>query len=116
MLRAAAASQNAKTSKGQTIKIVREALQQQADGYADVLDAKDNMIDRQRDMLVEQRRQLLEKQRVNADPDVIQITELQKVQEMAPKDKYRVLEFLVKELMGMREQGHGPPEGARRRA
>ena len=41
---------------------------------------------------------------MNKDPDIIQITELQKVQEMDPKDKYRVLEFLVKELMGMREQ------------
>ena len=103
MLRAAAATQNANSTKLTTLKIVKDALAEQESRFAEQMNAKENMIDRQRDMLVDQRRQILEKQRMNKDPDIIQITELQKVQEMDPKDKYRVLEFLVKELMGMRE-------------
>ena len=38
------------------------------------------------------------------DPNVIQITELQKLAQMDVTDKYAVLEFLVKELMGMRKE------------
>lgn len=37
------------------------------------------------------------------DPNVIQITELQKLAKMETEDKYTVLEFLVKELIGMRK-------------
>ena len=35
---------------------------------------------------------------------MIQITELQKLAQMETTDKYAVLEFLVKELMGMRKE------------
>ena len=35
---------------------------------------------------------------------MIQITELQKLAQMDVTDKYAVLEFLVKELMGMRKE------------
>ena len=108
MLRAAAATQNPNSTHLTTIKIVRDALAEQEARFRDIMDAKDQMIGRQRDMLIDQRRQILEKERVNQDPDIIQITELQKVQEMDPKDKYRVLEFLVKELMNMRDEM--PPE------
>ena len=40
---------------------------------------------------------------MKADPNVIQITELQKLAGMETTDKYAVLEFLVKELIGMRK-------------
>lgn len=37
------------------------------------------------------------------DPNVIQVSELQKLDGLEAEDKYQVLEFLVKELMGMRK-------------
>ena len=37
------------------------------------------------------------------DPNVIQITELQKLTQLDTQDKYTILEFLVKELIGMRK-------------
>ena len=37
------------------------------------------------------------------DPNVIQITELQKLTQLETQDKYTVLEFLVKELMRLTE-------------
>jgi len=40
---------------------------------------------------------------VKKDPNVIQVSELQKLDGLEAEDKYQVLEFLVKELMGMRK-------------
>ena len=35
--------------------------------------------------------------------DHIKLDGLQKIQELEPEDKYKVLEFLVKEMMGVRD-------------
>jgi len=46
---------------------------------------------------------MIEQEQLKKDPNVIQITELQKLAKMEDQDKYAVLEFLVKELIGMRK-------------
>lgn len=72
------------------------------------MEDKNIMIERQRDLLMQQHRQVLDQQKASENPDIIQITQLDKIQNMDVKDKYRVLEFLVKELVGMRDV-HGLP-------
>ena len=54
-------------------------------------------------MLLAQKEQMIEQEKLKQDPNVIQITELQKLAQMETQDKYTVLEFLVKELIGMRK-------------
>ena len=54
-------------------------------------------------MIIAQKRELLEKERLDKDPNVIQITELQKLAQLDTTDKYQILEFLVRELIGMRK-------------
>ena len=54
-------------------------------------------------MLLAQKQRLVEQEKLKQDPNVIQITELQKLAQMETSDKYAVLEFLVKELIGMRK-------------
>lgn len=46
---------------------------------------------------------MIEQEKLKQDPNIIQITELQKLAQMETQDKYTVLEFLVKELIGMRK-------------
>ena len=72
--------------------------------YREMLQAKDNEIARNQELLISYKRELQEREKVKQDPNVIQITELQKLAEMDVPDKYAVLEFLVKELMGMRKE------------
>ena len=76
----------------------------QEEKYRAMLEAKDNEIAKNQELLIAYKRELQEKEKVKQDPNVIQITELQKLAQMAVPDKYAVLEFLVKELMGMRKE------------
>ena len=54
-------------------------------------------------MLLAQKERMVEQEKLKQDPNVIQITELQKLTQLETQDKYTVLEFLVKELIGMRK-------------
>ena len=76
----------------------------QEEKYREMLEAKDNEIARNQELLIAYKRELQEREKVKQDPNVIQITELQKLAQMDVPDKYAVLEFLVKELMGMRKE------------
>ena len=76
----------------------------QEEKYRAMLEAKDNEIAKNQELLIAYKRELQEKEKVKQDPNVIQITELQKLAQMDVPDKYAVLEFLVKELMGMRKE------------
>ena len=60
------------------------------------------MIERQQELIISQKKQLLDYETEKKDPNIIQVTELQKLAQLEAADKYQVLEFLVKELMGMR--------------
>ena len=104
LTRAATAAKSGTTTKGQTLAIVREAMDVQEGKYREMLQAKDNEIARNQELLISYKRELQEREKVKQDPNVIQITELQKLAEMDVPDKYAVLEFLVKELMGMRKE------------
>lgn len=75
----------------------------QEEKFKQTLEAKDDQIVRQQELLIAQKKQLQEREKMKQDPNVIQITELQKLASMETTDKYAVLEFLVKELMGMRK-------------
>lgn len=68
-----------------------------------MLEAKDNEIIAHQEMLIQQKQRMIEQEQLKKDPNVIQITELQKLAKMEDQDKYAVLEFLVKELIGMRK-------------
>jgi len=68
-----------------------------------MLEAKDNEIIQHQEMLIAQKERMVEQEKLKKDPNVIQITELQKLAQMETQDKYTVLEFLVKELIGMRK-------------
>ena len=103
MTKAAALAKSGTTTKGQTLKIVREAMDVQEERFKQMMEAKDDQIVRQQELLIAQKKQLQEREKLKQDPNVIQITELQKLAGMETADKYAVLEFLVKELMGMRK-------------
>ena len=75
----------------------------QEERFKQMMEAKDDQLARQQELLIAQKRQLQEREKLKQDPNVIQITELQKLAQMETEDKYAVLEFLVKELMGMRK-------------
>lgn len=75
----------------------------QEERFKQMMEAKDDQLVRQQELLIAQKKQLQEREKLKQDPNVIQITELQKLAQMETADKYAVLEFLVKELMGMRK-------------
>jgi len=87
----------------QTLKVVKEAMALQEMKFNQMLEAKDAEIIRHQEMLIAQKQRMLEQEKLKRDPNIIQITELQKLTQMDVADKYAVLEFLVKELMGMRK-------------
>ena len=58
--------------------------------------------------MIRQREQILKMQNnASGSQDKIELEGIQKVKELAPEDKYKVLEFLVKEMMDVREQHPG---------
>ena len=94
--------------KAQTLRIVKEALALQEAKHKQMLAAKEEELIRHQEMLIQQKERMLEQERLKKDPNVIQITELQKLAQMDVADKYSVLEFLVKELIGMRKEMQPP--------
>ena len=89
--------------RAQTVQICKEAMALQETKYKQMLEAKDEEIIRHQEMLLAQKQRMVEQEQLKQDPNVIQITELQKLAQMETQDKYTVLEFLVKELIGMRK-------------
>jgi len=74
------------------------------------MSGKDQVIDRQRKVMLQQREQIHQLQQMKNEfakmtqpKDTITLDGIQKVRELAPEDKYNVLEFLVKEMMGVKE-------------
>ena len=77
MMKAAAAKDT--SAKANTLRIVREALHNQEQKFKHQMESREQEIIRQQEMLIAQRRELIEKEKLDKDPNIIQITELQKL-------------------------------------
>lgn len=75
------------------------------------MSGKDHIIRRQHKVMVAQREQILHLQQMQVEfsklalnPDVIKLDGIQKVRELEAEDRYKVLEFLVREMMDIKDQ------------
>ena len=94
-------------NKQQTLKLVKDAIKIKTEQTEQQLASKDALIQRQQDILIDQQRKLHELQakqvHITQDPNIIQINDLQKIRGLDVQDRYNVLEMLVKELVGLRQ-------------
>lgn len=100
--------------KGASTKIVKEALKAQEERHKEAVSAKERIIRQQKEIMLKQQEQLarLAQSALNLEPDspkkeVIELRDVQKLQELDVQDRYNVLEYLVKELIGLKAQRAG---------
>lgn len=87
--------------------VIKDALREQEQRYRDQLEAKERQIRQQKEIMGRQQHMLMKSTQLTAPPqDVIDIRDVQRLQELDIQDRYNVLEFLVKELIGLKRHHH----------
>ena len=87
--------------------MIKDALREQEQKYREQLEAKERQIRQQKEIMGRQQQMLMKSTQMTAPPqDVIDIRDVQRLQELDIQDRYNVLEFLVKELIGLKRHHH----------
>lgn len=105
-------SQARMPTKAQQSKALKAALSAQEERFLAEIDAKQQTIRRQQEALARQHEllaaredvQTLVREHAQRDKDFVQLGDVDKIRALAPEDRYNVLEYLIKEVMGLRKR------------